>query len=85
MSLGSKLEQRILINLLKQARKDAGLSQIELAVLLNRPQSFVSKYEIGERRIDILELRRICVSLGIDLMVFVTRLEEDLGELRETK
>jgi len=41
---------------LKQARLDAGLTQAEVASLLSRPQSFVSKSESGERRIDFIEL-----------------------------
>jgi transcriptional regulator with XRE-family HTH domain len=41
---------------LKQARAEAGLTQIEVARQLKRPQSFVSKIESGERRIDVVEL-----------------------------
>jgi transcriptional regulator with XRE-family HTH domain len=41
---------------LKQARLDAGLTQAEVAKLLSRPQSFVSKSESGERRVDFVEL-----------------------------
>jgi transcriptional regulator with XRE-family HTH domain len=42
---------------LKQARESAGLTQAEVARLLSRPQSFVSKAESGERRVDFIELR----------------------------
>ena len=42
---------------LKEARLQAGLTQAEVAVLLRRPQSFVSKCESGERRIDVIELQ----------------------------
>lgn len=41
--------------LLIDARKKAGLTQTELAVLLNKPQSYVSKYENGDRRLDVIE------------------------------
>jgi transcriptional regulator with XRE-family HTH domain len=41
---------------LKQARVDAGLTQAEVARLIARPQSFVSKSESGERRVDFVEL-----------------------------
>jgi len=41
---------------LKQARLNAGLTQAEVAKLLSRPQSFVSKSESGERRVDFVEL-----------------------------
>jgi len=49
-----------------QARKDAGLTQTELATRLGRPQSFVSKYENGERRLDVLEFLEVIRSLGAD-------------------
>jgi transcriptional regulator with XRE-family HTH domain len=48
------------------ARQAAGLSQQELAEKLNRPQSFVAKYEGGERRIDLVELLEIAAVLGAD-------------------
>jgi transcriptional regulator with XRE-family HTH domain len=41
---------------LQQARRDAGLSQVEVARLLGRPQTWVSKCELGERRVDFVEL-----------------------------
>ncbi len=43
---------------LREARKRAGLSQAAVAACFERPQSFVSKCESGERRIDAIELRR---------------------------
>jgi transcriptional regulator with XRE-family HTH domain len=42
---------------LKQARKGAGLTQAEVARRLSRPQSFISKFETGERRLDFVELQ----------------------------
>jgi hypothetical protein len=42
---------------------------------LKEPQSFVSKYEIGECRLDILELREICHVLGCTLADFSDQLE----------
>jgi transcriptional regulator with XRE-family HTH domain len=44
---------------LKQARLNAGFTQAEVAQLLSRPQSFVSKSESGERRVDFIELRHL--------------------------
>ncbi len=58
--------------LLKQARMAAGLSQTEAARRLGRPQSFVSKCESGERRVDIVELLAFCEAYGKDPMEFVT-------------
>jgi transcriptional regulator with XRE-family HTH domain len=64
--------------LLREARVESGLRQSDLAERLGQPQSFVSKYESGERRLDIMELRRVCQVLGLPLLEFVRRLEEDL-------
>lgn len=52
---------------LTRARKTAGLTQSQLAERLNRPQSFVAKYETGERVIDAVELVAISREIGIDL------------------
>ncbi|MEA2063252.1 MAG: helix-turn-helix transcriptional regulator [Gemmatimonadota bacterium] len=70
--------QKKLQALLKKIRVDAGLRQIDLAKRLGSPQSFVSKYETGERRLDLIELRRVCKSLGTNLKDFVSIFEEIL-------
>ncbi len=64
--------------LLRQIRLDAGLSQIELAQRLGLAQSFISKYEQGERRLDLLELRQICQVVGMSLEEFVRKFEDSL-------
>lgn len=51
-------EYKKFLEKLIQARKEAGLTQVETAILLGKPQSFVVKCERGERRVDILELKR---------------------------
>ena len=50
--------------LLAKARKDAGLTQAEIAARLGRPQSFVSKYENGERRLDVTEFLEVTRAIG---------------------
>lgn len=52
--------------LLVAAREKAGLTQAEVSAKLERPQSFVAKYEGGERRLDVVEFVQVCVALGID-------------------
>jgi transcriptional regulator with XRE-family HTH domain len=52
--------------LLIEKRLHVGLTQRQLAVQLHRPQSFVSKYERGERRLDVVEFIEIANALGID-------------------
>jgi transcriptional regulator with XRE-family HTH domain len=68
--------QKKLQELLRKLRDDADLRQEDIAESLEVPQSFVSKYESGERRLDILELRAVCEALGITLVKFCKRLEE---------
>jgi transcriptional regulator with XRE-family HTH domain len=51
---------------LARARERAQLTQQRLAKLLRKPQSFISNYETGQRRIDVLELLRVLEALGAD-------------------
>ena len=51
---------------LAEVRRDAGATQTELAARLGKPQSFVSAYESGQRRIDVLELLVILSTLSAD-------------------
>ena len=67
-----------LYRLLKNLRVEARLNQDELAHRLNKPQSFVSKYESGERRLDILEITCVCAAVGVSLSEFAERLERQL-------
>jgi transcriptional regulator with XRE-family HTH domain len=60
--------------LLVSRRAAAGLSQTDVARRLRRPQSFVSKYETGERRLDIIELMEVAEAIGFDLCGFITEL-----------
>lgn len=66
--------------LLRQIRIESGLRQLDLAEKLGEHQSFVSKYESGERRLDILEIRRICEVMGVSLLEFSKRLDDSLKE-----
>jgi transcriptional regulator with XRE-family HTH domain len=76
-SRASLTQKNRFLSLVRQMRLDAGLRQADLAEQLRRPQSFVSRYESGERRLDVLELRQICAALGVSLAEFVRRLEGD--------
>lgn len=57
---------RALIDRLVTARKTQELSQAEVASRLGRPQQFVSRYELGERRLDIIEFIDVAAALGLD-------------------
>ena len=59
--------------LLIEARNNGGLTQADLAARLGRPQSFVSKYERGERRLDVVEFGDVAKALGIDPVRFLGR------------
>jgi transcriptional regulator with XRE-family HTH domain len=76
-------EYKVFLRILRETRRGANVTQIELARRLGLTQSSVSKFERGEARIDIVQLRRICHCLGTSLMVFVQHLEESLGNQRE--
>jgi len=68
-------EYAILLRLLREARREAQITQVELAARLGQTQSFVSKVECGDRRLDIIQLRTILRHVGLTLPVFVDRLE----------
>jgi transcriptional regulator with XRE-family HTH domain len=59
--------------LLVEARKSAGITQADLSQRLKRPQSFVSKYERGERRLDVVEFGDVAKALGVDPLRFLRR------------
>jgi len=71
-------QQKKLLVLLRSVRVDAGLTQSDLATRLARDQTFVSKYESGERRLDILELREVCQAIGTDFVMFIRKLDQTL-------
>jgi transcriptional regulator with XRE-family HTH domain len=69
--------------LLIQARKDAGLTQTEVAALLKRPQSYISKYENGERRLDLIEFLELARVLHLDAVAVIRNLRDYLAEQPE--
>jgi len=58
-------EYRRFCRLLKEAREEAGITQMVLAKYLRKHQSFVAKYESGERRLDVIEYIRITKALNV--------------------
>lgn len=69
---------RLLLRRLQEARKRSGLTQATLAEQLGESQSFISKCERGERRIDLIEAREFCRALNISFIKFVRELDEAL-------
>ena len=62
--------------LLIENRKRVGFTQQNLAELIGRPQSYVSKYESGERRLDLVEFIDVAEALQFDKYQFIKELEE---------
>lgn len=65
------MKKRRLAALLRQVRQRANLTQSQLAEMVGQTQSYVSKYENGEQRLDLVELEAVCKAVGISLTDFV--------------
>lgn len=76
-------EYAALLELLREARASAGLTQMQLAKKLGRSQSFITKFEIGERRLDVVQLRTVCRVLGTTLRAFVEDWEARVAKRRK--
>lgn len=72
-------ERRLVLQrLLRSMREQAQLTQVELASRLNADQSFVSRFERGERRLDLVELTEICASCNVGIESFVRQFTTEL-------
>ena len=63
-----------------ELREKAGLTQADVSAKLKRPQSFVAKYEGGERRLDVIEFLQVCNALGVDPRSILSKLQAKVGE-----
>jgi transcriptional regulator with XRE-family HTH domain len=81
-SFNSK-EHKILVELLYQLRVSSGLRQSDLADMLKVPQSFISKIESGERRIDLIELRTILKCFKTNIIELSIELEKRINESKK--
>ncbi|WP_436893186.1 helix-turn-helix domain-containing protein [Siccibacter turicensis] len=75
-------EYQLVIKELKSARKARGITQVELADALGRPQSFIAKIENGERRLDVVEFMHMARMLGIDAAGIIEKLGKDVRSIR---
>jgi transcriptional regulator with XRE-family HTH domain len=73
---------KALLETLYQSRLQAGFTQTQLATCLGVPQSFVSKYENGERRLDLIELQAVCTCLALNLTDFICAYQQRLHEAK---
>ena len=72
-----------LIAFLVQKRREAGLTQVELAALMKVYQSFIARVESGERRVDVVEFMKLSEVLGFDpsdAMRLLMGIENEIGE-----
>jgi len=69
--------QEFLWKLLRDIRKESNQTQTDLALKLKRRQTYVSKYELGERRLDLLEIYDICNACGVTLIELMERIEPE--------
>lgn len=76
-------EYKLMLDALRQLRETAGVTQAELASRLGITQSALSKWERGERRMDIIEVRNFCMALEIDFLAFITDIERHLAGLEK--
>lgn len=76
-SIHSHLYHQV-IGRLRSKREKIGVTQTQLAELLNVNQAFVSKVETCERRLDIIELHQICKVLNISFVDFITEVDRDI-------
>lgn len=82
----SSHEYDILRRCLIAARKEAQLTQESLAKSLQKPQSFVAKYENGERRLDVVEFLAVTRVVGVDSCALLSKVEQQIFEAsREEK
>ncbi len=79
MSVIYEPEYRVFIDCLRELRLNSKMSQQELATILGCSQSYISKYEQCQKRIDVIETRKICLCLGISLSEFVSQFEDKLS------
>lgn len=67
---------QIFRELLLRERLSRGVTQVEMATRLGKPQSYVSKYERGERRLDFTEFLAIADILRLDVSEFIQTYQE---------
>lgn len=67
---------KALLAALIQARKDAGITQVELAARIGRRQTFVSKYETEERRLDVAEYIAIARAMKVEPFELMRKVEQ---------
>lgn len=71
-------EHMIFLQVLKRMRVESGMTQAQCSAALGRPQSFMSDVERGVRRLDVVQVRDLCLALKTDLITFIKDYEQAL-------
>lgn len=71
-------ENSILVSILKRRRKEQGLTQAELALLVGKDQTYVSKYENFVRKIDCIEFFDLCGVLELSVQDIFIQIQEEM-------
>lgn len=71
-------DYQVFVEVLRKMRERAGLTQVQLGERIGESQVFVSRFERGETRLDIVQIRTICLALGTSLAAFARRYEREL-------
>jgi transcriptional regulator with XRE-family HTH domain len=76
-------EYQVFCHLLRQSREQSGITQVQLAKQLNETQSEISKFERGERRLDLVQLHQWCKATGVRLADFARSFEDAVSAKRK--
>lgn len=71
--------------LLVEARLSAGLTQSEVAAKLKQPQSYVSKYERGERRLDVVEFLEVARIIGFNPIAIISEIWQEKSGMKSPR
>lgn len=80
-----RTENTVLRAMLRDAREQAGLTQVDVSKSIGKSQTFLSDVERGVRRLDVIELWEICQAMGVDLPGFVAQFEAELARRRSAR
>ena len=77
-------EYRVFVKLLRETRREAGVTQVQLAAKLRTTQSIVSKWERGELRLDLIQIHSICRAIGVTLTAFAKEFERQARTVKRS-
>ena len=73
-------QYRMLIGIIRSERESRKITQEQLASMLSVKQAIISKIENCERRLDLIELRQVCIALGVSMIELINKFEERISK-----